>query len=854
MTLSVGGRLGPYEIVSLLGRGGMGEVYRARDPRLSRDVAIKVLPDASLRDADRVRRFEQEARAAASLNHPNILAIHDFGADAGVHYVVSELLVGRTMRDVLSNGALPTAKTIDYAVQIATGLAAAHDEGIIHRDLKPENLFVTRDGRVKILDFGLAKLTDTGATPQEANLQVTRVVNTMAGMVLGTAGYMAPEQVRGLPTDRRTDIFAFGVVIYEMVSGHRPFDEPSAIETMSATATKESPDLATLGTTPAPLSRIVKRCLEKRPEGRFQSAHDLAFALEGVIGAPALSVAPPGRAVRRRRVASGALALAALAIAAAIGAFGALRAARQPEPSFRRVTFQRGLVRAARFAADGRTIVYSAAWSGNPSRLFVTHTDTRESTSPDLPAGDLVATTSTGELILLVGRGQTPSASFVNSGTLARASQMGGAVRELVERVDEADASPDGSTFAIVRTAGERQRLEFPPGTPLYETAGYISSPRLSPRGDRVAFLDHPVSGDDRGSVAMIDRAGQKTTLTREWIGEQGLAWTPDGREVWFDAGPGDEPRTIYAVTLDGKLRLVYRAPRPLKLEDVGRDGRVLLSGEDTRSDIIGVSAGDTRERDLSWFHLQIARALSADGATLIFSWLSGFDYASFMRKTDGSAAVRLGAGYAQDLSADGKWVLASSFSAPNQLTVLPTGPGEPKTVSLGAVRFDGSTSAQWMRDGQQIVFGGVEPGHRIRTYVVSLSGGAPVALTPEGVVGSLRSPDGALLIVRADDGRPALFDLRTKQMRELPGLLPGERVVRWDAGGRAVYVCGTGASPLQVSRLETASGRREVALQLAPNDRTGVITGVVATPDGRSAVYNIHRRTSDLYVVTGLR
>ena len=854
MTLTIGSRLGPYEIISPLGSGGMGEVYRARDPRLSRDVAIKVLPAAASVNLHSLRRFEQEARAAAALNHSNILAVYDFGTDQGVQYVVSELLVGHTLRTALSAGPLPASKTIDYAVQIATGLAAAHDEGIIHRDLKPENLFVTRDGRVKILDFGLSKLIDAGKGSEVEQLE-TRIEQTMPGVVLGTPGYMSPEQVRSQRTDQRTDIFALGVVVYEMLAGRRPFAEPSAIETMTAIATKDPPDLATLrGATPTPLVRIVKRCLEKRPEERFQSARDLAFALESLADGQTVELPPARRAASRRTVLRAVLVVASLAFAIGIGAFAALKTSRPFEPSFRRLTFQRGAVRAARFAADGKTIVYSAAWSGNPSRVFVTRADTRESSPLDLPAGDLVATTSTGELVLLVGRGATPTAGLLGSGTLARASLMGGAARELVEHVDDADVSADGSTFAVVRAAGERQRLEYPVGTVLYETTGYISSPRLSPQGDRIAFLDHPVAGDDRGVVATVDRAGNRRVLTREWIGEQGLAWSPDGREVWFDAGPGEEPRAIYAVTLEGTLRLVYRAPMHLKLEDVARDGRVLLSGEDFRTDLIGVSAGDPRERDLSWFHLQAAAGLSRDGRTLIFSWLSGFDYASYMRRTDGSPAVRLGDGHAQDLSPDGKWVIAASFSSPNRLTLLPTGPGEVRTVALGAARFDASAGARWMPDGEGIVFGGIEPGNRIRSYLVRVAGGAPTAITPEGVVGTLVSPDGRMLIVRAPDGHSALYDITTKQTRDLPGLLPGERVLRWDGTGRALYVSHTRENPMRIFRVDVATGVRETALQFAHGDAAGTITGVLLTPDARAAVYTVHRRTSDLYLVTGLR
>jgi eukaryotic-like serine/threonine-protein kinase len=629
MSLGPGTRLGPYEILSSLGAGGMGEVYRARDPRLSRDVAIKILAARISSSPDALRRFEREARASAALNHPNILAVYDFGAEGAAQYVVSELLIGQTLREALSDGPLPASKTLTYAAQAARGLAAAHDEGIVHRDLKPENLFITRDGRVKILDFGLAKLVDTAPGSLEADIGVTRAGGTMQGVVLGTVGYMAPEQVRAQHTDQRTDIFALGVVMHEMLTGRPPFAEPSAIETMTAIATKDPPELTRSGSgTPAPLVRIVRRCLEKRPGDRFQSARDLAFALEN------LTDATPALPASERRVTSRSLArvsglILALAVAAAVGAFSVGRVSRLPEPSFRRLTSQRGIVRAARFGPDDHTIWYSAAWNGGPSRVFVTRVDTRESSPLDVPPGDLVAITSTGEIVLLAGRGATGSVVFGGTGTLARVSIMGGATRELIEQVEDADVSADASTFAIVRTTGGRYRLEYPPGKVLYETNGYISSPRLSPRGDRIAFLDHPVTGDDRGVVAVVDLTGKRTVLTPEWIGEQGLAWTPNGREIWFAAGPGDEPRAIYAVTLGGQVRLVYRAPMHLKLEDVGPDGRVLLSGEDFRNDVIAVSAEDGRERDLSWFHLQATRGLSSDGRMLVFSWLSGFDYAS---------------------------------------------------------------------------------------------------------------------------------------------------------------------------------------------------------------------------------
>src|ERR1700683_5251600 len=288
MTLIPGSKLGPYEILSPLGAGGMGEVYRARDLRLGREVALKVLPESFSRDADRLRRFEQEARAVAALNHPNILAIHDIGEQDGSPFIVSEVLEGSSLRAELQHGPLPPRKASDYAAQIAQGLAAAHDKSIIHRDLKPENVFITRDGRAKILDFGVAKLAPVrGAKDQSANSDGLTLTSspTEAGMVMGTAGYMAPEQVRGAAIDSRTDIFAFGVVLYEMVSGKRAFRRDTAAETMTAILKEDPPEISEMAhPVPPGLERIVRRCLEKQPEQRFQSAKDLAFALEALSG------------------------------------------------------------------------------------------------------------------------------------------------------------------------------------------------------------------------------------------------------------------------------------------------------------------------------------------------------------------------------------------------------------------------------------------------------------------------------------------------------------------------------------------------------------------------------------------
>jgi len=355
MTLGSGTKLGPYEIVALIGAGGMGEVYRARDSRLGRDVAVKVLSESFTRDPERLHRFEQEARAVAALNHPNILGLYDIGSDNGRPYLVSELLEGESLREMLRGGPVHSRKAGDYAVQIASGLAAAHEKGIVHRDLKPENLFITKDGRAKILDFGLAKLTQTPVTGSDG-LTVTSSP-TMAGVVMGTAGYMSPEQVRGETVDHRTDIFAFGAVLYEMISGQRAFHRDTAAETMTAILKEDPPELGDTTKVVSPaLDRIVRRCLEKRPEQRFQSAQDLAFAmgaLSSTDASGAVRARPAPRETRSWLWAIGTLAL--LSIAAIVWGFS------RTAPAARRMQFALpvpGQVSQTALSADGEMLAF----------------------------------------------------------------------------------------------------------------------------------------------------------------------------------------------------------------------------------------------------------------------------------------------------------------------------------------------------------------------------------------------------------------------------------------------------------------------------------------------------------------
>ncbi|HKA36543.1 MAG TPA: protein kinase [Thermoanaerobaculia bacterium] len=853
--LSAGERLGPYEILAPLGAGGMGEVYRARDPRLGREVAIKVLPASLSQDQDRLRRFEQEARAAGVLNHPNITAVYDIGTHEGAPYVVSELLEGETLRARLAGGALPARRAVEYATQIAHGLAAAHERGIVHRDLKPENLFVTKDGRVKILDFGLAKLVQ----PEEKGPQTSLPTATEPGVVLGTIGYMSPEQVRGQATDARSDIFSFGSILYEMLSGSRAFSGGSTADTMSAILLKEPPDLSVTNESISPgLERIVRHCLEKNPEERFHSAHDLAFDLQALSGVSA----PSGRAAAlapaapksRLWITLGALA-AATVIAA--GAFVAgMRKGSTLPPAFQQLTYQRGRIDAARFAPDGQTVVYSAAWEGRPGQIFSLRPGSPDFLSLPVPPATLFAVAPSGELALQLGA--RFHRSFTWTGTLARAPLSGGAPREVLEAIQWADWSPDGKDFAIVKDFGGKNRLEFPIGKPLYETGGFVSYIRVSPRGDLVAFLDHPQHGDDKGSVAVVDKAGKKRTLSSGWASEDGLAWGPDGAEVWFTATKAGGARALWAVDLSGRERLLARVTGTLTLFDVARDGRVLLTHDTARLGIVALASGEQKERDLSWLDWSVVRDLSADGKTILFDESGeggGKDYVICLRKADGSPAVRLGEGLAMGLSPDGKSVISIPHGSPAQLVLLPTGTGESRRITNDSINH---ISAAFFPDGKRFLFAGNEPGRGVRLYVQDLRGGGPRAVSPEGVetFALAISPDGKRVAAVGPDGETWLFPVDGGQPERAPGVQAGEQPVRWTSDGRWLYVRDRTRTPMHIVRVEAATGRRETWKELSPSDPSGFL-GVVAlrvAPEAGAYAYTYGRILSDLYVASGIQ
>ena len=833
----------------------MGEVYRARDARLNRDVAIKILPASFSVDPERLQRFAQESRAAAALNHPNILSIYDIGEDRGAPYVVSELLEGETLRDRLREGALSSRKAIEYAQQIARGLAAAHEKGIVHRDLKPENLFITNDGHAKILDFGLAKFIrpETVASDNTATVQVA----TEAGTVLGTAGYMSPEQVRGKEADPRSDIFAFGAILYEMLSGKRAFHGDSAADTMSAILKEEPPELSETNRNVSPaLERIVRHCLEKNPAERFQSARDVAFNLEALTDISSSSRggmrAIPDEPARRRWLlpALGILML----LASWVGIYRFAHRGVAANPTFHEITFRNGTIWDARFAPDGQTIIYGAAWEGRPQEIFSTRFDSSDSRAIGLPPAQILSISSKGEMAVALH--PTNSGPFTQAGTLARVPLAGGAPREVLENVSWADWAPDGQSLAVTRPVSSLGvgQLEFPAGNVIYESKGWVSHVRFSPSGDYLAVGDH-ISGGDDGRVVIVDVHGNRKASSSFYSSVEGLAWAANGKEVWFSGVPSGSARAIYALDLSGKERLIYRAPGGLTIHDISRGGLVLMTADKSRLSISALAPGEARERSLSWFDWSLLGDMSHDGKTILFSEsgeAAGAIASIFVRQTDGSPAIRLGEGSFGKLSPDGQWVV-TDVGSPVRLVLLPTGVGEPRQLTDD--KFDHRASA-WLPDGKSIIYTATEPGHSMRTYLLDLQGGTPRALTPEGTAGNLITPDGRFLLALDNKRQRWLYPIAGGEPQKF-SVIPNanERIMRFFDGGKSVLLRTTSV-PVEVTRVDIATGHREPWKEIAPADPAGAqsIPSLVFSADGKSYAYSVGRLLSDLYVVDGLK
>jgi Tol biopolymer transport system component len=858
----IGRKLASYEVLEKLGEGGMGEVWRACDQRLNRMVAIKMLPPALAVDPGLRARFEQEARALGALNHPNIVTIYDVGQDEdGRAYMVSELVEGESLRAVLDRGPLAARKAVEFAGQIAEGMAAAHALGIIHRDLKPENVMVTKSGQVKLLDFGLAKQKPQAADDRTATLELSQ-----PGTILGTAGYMSPEQVRAEPVDARSDIFSFGCVLYEMVAGRRAFRATSAIETMHAILSAEPLDFeGDAAKLPPALATIIRRCLEKRPEQRFQSAADLAFALKSIsaIGGSAIEtgttlkmpVAP--RAARKlnwRWLVGAGSALALLAAGYALS----LLNSRPASPQYQRVTFRKGDVTGARFTPDGRNVVYAARWEGHANRVFLAVPGSPESRDLGLPDGSrILAVSSKDDLAFL-----SPN------GALERMSLAGGQMRPLLDGVLDADWSPDGNSLAVLREVNGVSRIEYPLGTVMLDKIGSpLESIRVSPDGENIAFLSF-IQGR-RVALNVVNRAGKRSSLgpiSAQTTSNEpsALAWSPNGEEIWVRSMDASDPQTIYAINLKGAKRTIANLPGRVRFFDLAKDGRILLSTGSMQFGILGAGPGDSSERDLSCLDQSVVMGISDDGSTILASILgdsAGPRGSIYIRKTDGSPAVRVGDGMAYRLSPDGRWVSSYMLEPDGSRTfgITPTGAGENAPLRIPGTEF--SVVYGWFTEPQRYLVLGYLKGKRAQCFSWDAAKGDLKPICPEGTPDSFYiflSPDKTRVVTPRKGGGWYAYSVSGGPAIEVHSIHDDEQPIGWRADSKSLFIRQkqTPNTTIPIWSVDILTGQRTLWKEIHSSrsiDSPGDLH-LWITPDGQAYAYNYSIFLSDLYVGAGLR
>lgn len=561
----------------------------------------------------------------------------------------------------------------------------------------------------------------------------------------------------------------------------------------------------------------------------------------------------PGR-FGARRLARGFLAILVCTALLGAGVWLGRHSVRSQPAEIQRLTVMRGTVYSARFAPDGQNVIYAASWEGAPVEIFSTNLSFHGSRSLGLTGTDLLAVSSSGEMAVL--QPTTPQFMTGMVGTMGQVPLTGGTPRQIAEKVEWADWSPDGKNLAVVHDVGGKEQLEFPLGHILYETSGWISHARISPDGRKIAFLDHPTWDDDQGGVSVVDLEGKKTLLSTGWESEEGLAWSPNGKEVWFSATHTGLQRQVYAVDLSGHLRLAFRSLGGVTLEDIAPDGRVLITRDEHRAGIMGEAPEAKKEQDLSWLDWSLPVDISRDGKTLLFDEQgehSGPNYTVAMRDMTGSPPVALGEGMAGDFSPDGKWVAATVSY--HQLLLLPTGAGTLRRIERDDIEQYGH-EVHWMPDGKQVLFFGNQAGRAGRCFIQSIDGGKPRPVTPEGVDYCQASPDGTLIAATSMETHLVqLYPVDGGAPRPIPGLDPGESV-EWTSDPHFLYVFQHGGASIKVFRLNILTGQRKFFKEIAVPIGPGVceMNHILFNPDGTAYAYGYIRLLSDLYLVAGLK
>jgi len=866
--------IGFFHIERELGRGGMGVVYLARDTRLDREVAIKALPDHLVEDPDRLARFQREAKTLASLNHPNIAAIYGLESHERHQYLVLEYVEGETLAEVLRRGPIPMEEALGIAKNIAEALEAAHEKGVIHRDIKPGNVIITPAGTAKVLDFGLARSAEgaPSTTGHPVSTQSPTVTSpapvhspTIPGAIMGSAGYMSPEQARGKPVDKRSDIFSFGCVLYEMLTGAQPFQGETVTDSLGAILHRD-PDWSLVPPgTPPTVQLLLRRCLTKDRNQRLHDIADARIEIQSAILDPASTLIPRGDAPikkgtsRRREILAW-----LLAILCALGT-GAVWFVARPRPApleagvFRQLNTQPEVIFRAAFAPDGKSVVYSAAQVGNTPELFIVRPESFEPQRLGIEHAHLLSVSSKGDLAVLTDAKYIAHSLF--SGTLARVSLGGGAPRLMLEGVREASWNPDGERLAIIREVDGKDRLEFPVGTALVETAGYFSDLRFDAKGDQIAYFEHPAKFDDRGTVNVVDLHGRSRVLTGEYQSMEGLAWSADGRDIRFSASSFGDDLSIFEVTEGGAPRRAYSAPGDITIHDINRDRQSLITLDNAEVKLMARVPGSDVDRDLSWVGNLWNGFLSQDGRTIAFTAagaLMGAHYSVCVRGTDGSPVSQLGDGAVTAMSADGKWVLAIVFTSPPQLVAYPVGPGNPVRLERGTI--DSYQDAAWFRDGTRVLVNAAEPGKGLRYYIQEFKadGGAGPArpVTPEGVRDGKLTPDEQSVLACGPSGQFQFYPLDGGAPRPVKGMDTDDFPLRCCSDGKSVIVVRKGTVPAVLERVDLDTGHRQGFLTIGPTDLRGV-TNVWVTylsEDLKSYVYSCPTVDSKLFVTESAR